>query len=183
MNKKDILTGILVLLIISALSGYLLAQVYNVTKPKILEQRKLEEDTLNKEIFQNGVKFEKTEDENFSYTSVYNSDDKILGKIFDLQANGYGGLILIKTGVDNELKIKGIRILEHTETPGLGSKITDTKFLEQFKNKNSNELSLKKDDKEGLIDEITGATISSRAVAQEIKKLQEELLKTYGEEL
>jgi len=175
MKKKDIIAGIVVLLSISVLSGFLLAQAYRLTKPKIEEQKKIEEERLNREIFNEGIKFSQDKVKERPCTAVYKENGELAGWIFDLKTTGYGGNILIKAGFDSDMKIRGIRILEHTETPGLGSKITDTKFLAQFKGMEPSVLYLKKDKSEGLIDGITGATISSRAVTESVRKLQEEL--------
>ncbi|MCK9265768.1 FMN-binding protein [bacterium] len=181
MKKKDIIVGIIVLLSITVLSGFLLAQVFNIAEPKISEQKKIDEETLNREIFQDGVTFEQKKIKDIKFTVVHNKDGDLLGRIFDLKATGYGGQILIKAGVDKDLKITGIRILEHTETPGLGSKITDAGFLEQFKDKEDGTIYLKKDNPQGEIDSITGATVSSSAVTEEIRKLQENLKTLNGE--
>jgi electron transport complex protein RnfG len=60
--------------------------------------------------------------------------------------------------------------LSQQETPGLGARIVEVRpggekpwFTSQFEGKSGDELRLKKDG--GGIDAITGATISSRAVA------------------
>ena len=64
--------------------------------------------------------------------------------------------------------ITGVQILNHTETPGLGAKITEEKFIHQFNSKNlsNTNWALKKDG--GELDQITGATISPRAVVRAI---------------
>jgi electron transport complex protein RnfG len=82
------------------------------------------------------------------------------------------------TGIDRNGVIKGVRILEHQETPGLGSKINEIHpgekephFLRQFIGKNGKTVAVKKD-----IDAITGATISSKAVTDAINKAVAEFL-------
>lgn len=171
MKKKDIITGLIVLLCVTVLSGYLLAQVYKTTKPKIDEQKRSEEQKLYREIFPEGLEF--TEEK--EYVAVYDSNKNLLGRIYHIIQAGYGGPIVIKVGFDTEGKVKGVRILEQTETPGLGAKITEKKFLDQFAGKSGNELYLKKYNKEGKIDAITGATISSKAVSDGIIKIQEKI--------
>jgi len=89
---------------------------------------------------------------------------------------------VVKVGFDNELKVKAVRILEQTETPGLGAKITEHGFLDQFAGKSGNELYLKKYHKEGTLDAVTGATISSKAVSDGILKLQEKIRTSVPEE-
>jgi len=174
-KKKDIIKGIIVLLSVTLLSGYLLAQVYSLTKPKIEQQKKIEEERLNRDIFEEGVKFSEDNLKEIPCTAVYDINGNLIGRIFTSQVRGYGGNITIKVGFDNELKIVDVKILEHTETPGLGSKITDSNFIGQFKNKQGADLYLKTDSPTGQVDGITGATISSRAVTEGIRKLQEQL--------
>ncbi|MFN4227321.1 MAG: RnfABCDGE type electron transport complex subunit G [Candidatus Ratteibacteria bacterium] len=176
MSKKEILYGILVLTFICVLSGYLLAQVYNTTKPKIEEVKKQEEEKLNREIFPEGVKFEEKEINKIKYLSVLNANNEEIGKIFEVKTLGYGGYIYLKIGLDNENKIKKVKVKQHNETPGLGSKITQDSFLNQFIGKTKDEIYLKKDKIEGKIDTITGATISSRAITDGIRKLLEEII-------
>lgn len=171
MKKKDVMIGLLMIFITTTISGYLLAHVYKVTKPKIDEQKKQEEQKLYKEIFPEGVEFVEEKE----YVSVYDSEKKLLGRIYHIVQAGYGGPIVIKVGFDPECKVKGVRILEHSETPGLGAKITEKSFLNQFTGKSGKELYLKKYNKEGTIDAITGATISSKAVSDGIIKIQEKL--------
>jgi electron transport complex protein RnfG len=58
-------------------------------------------------------------------------------------------------------------VLSHSETPGLGEKITGTGFISQFTNKSvQNQLVVVKRSvqKENEVQAITGATISSKAV-------------------
>lgn len=177
MKKKEVVGGIIVLFLITGISGYLLAQVYKITKPKIEEQKKIEEEKINKEIFPDGVRFEEKSEDGIFYVSVYNSDGKEIGKIFKVKTLGYGGYITLKVGVDENFKIKSVKIIQHSETPGLGSKITSDKFLNQFEGIAIDEIYLKKDNPEGKIDTITGATISSRAVVDGIRKLLKRMKK------
>jgi electron transport complex protein RnfG len=59
-------------------------------------------------------------------------------------------------------------ILEHRETPGLGTKMAEPRFKDQFvgKNPGSGKMKVKKDG--GDVDAITAATISSRAFCDAI---------------
>ncbi len=92
---------------------------------------------------------------------------RTVGHAFRAQIQGYSGPITLMFGVDADGAVTGLQILSHTETPGLGAKIISAGFREQFRNKRLEHLTLKKDDlRAGQIDAITGATISSRAVAK-----------------
>lgn len=94
--------------------------------------------------------------------------------IFAVTADGYGGNIKMLVGINLDGTISGVRVTAHKETPGLGDKIDIerspwvTKFTGQ---------SLKKTDPErwtvikngGVFDQFSGATITPRAVIEEIK--------------
>jgi Na+-translocating ferredoxin:NAD+ oxidoreductase subunit G len=177
MKKREIIGGIMVLIVITSLSGFLLAQVYKTTAPKIEEQQKAEERKLNREIFPEGENFEKKEENGIEFTMVYDNRGEKIGKIFKISTMGYGGDIVLKVGVDENLNIKGVKVLQQNETPGLGAKITKGGFLSQFKNLEKDSIYLKKDNKNGKIDSVTGATISSRAVTDGMRKLLERIEK------
>ncbi len=83
---------------------------------------------------------------------------------------GFGGPITAAVGINIDGTLKGVRVLEQNETPGLGDKITDNTFLSQFEG-----LSYDKID----VDTISSATISSKAL---IELVQEEAqkLKNYA---
>ncbi len=80
---------------------------------------------------------------------------------------GFGGPFTIMVGFTPDGKVYNTSVLSHSETPGLGAKITDkgSHFITQWKDKNltdgSVNLTVKKDG--GDIDAITASTISSRA--------------------
>jgi len=86
------------------------------------------------------------------------------------KTKGYGGELVLIYSVDaGTKKILGLKILSHKETPGLGAKVIEKKFTDQFIGKTTQQLELKKDFPDGTIDAITGATITSRAVIKAIK--------------
>lgn len=82
---------------------------------------------------------------------------------------GYSGDIKLLLAVDVEGQIQGIRILTHQETPGLGDRIERRKsdWLVQLTGQSLHQLPapqwrVKKDG--GHFDQLTGATITPRAV-------------------
>lgn len=88
--------------------------------------------------------------------------------------NGYAGLIRIMVGVTSSNTVNRISVTEQRETPGLGSRAADMEFVSQFQGGRLDDLSwcrVRKDDPDkGAIDAVTGATISSRAVAEAVEK-------------
>lgn len=87
-----------------------------------------------------------------------------VGYAFMTNGKGYGGKIGILVGMEIDRALRGIRIISHQETPGLGAKILNVDFLSQFAGLVPDQLVLARDG--GAVDAITGATISSRAVAE-----------------
>jgi electron transport complex protein RnfG len=83
--------------------------------------------------------------------------------------DGYSGNIEIMVGVDPEGRVVGIEILTHAETPGLGSKITAPAFKDQFRGKGLDDVDWRVKKDGGSFDQITGATVSPRAVVQAVK--------------
>jgi len=65
--------------------------------------------------------------------------------------------------------VTGIEILNHAETPGLGDKIAHPAFKDQFKLKNLDNVDWRVKKDGGQFDQITGATISPRAVVKAVK--------------
>ena len=93
---------------------------------------------------------------------------------------GYGGPVPVLVGLDLGGRIVGLKVASPAEglkeTPGLGLKATENWFARQFVGLDSG-VALKKEG--GTIDAISGATITSRAVArgvaQAIRKYSEHL--------
>ncbi len=91
--------------------------------------------------------------------------------------NGFSGYISLMAGFKPDGSVIGISILEHKETPGLGTKMTEPEFKEQFTGKNPGESMLKVKKDGGDIDAITAATISSRAFCDAVQRAYNTLKK------
>lgn len=93
------------------------------------------------------------------------------GAVFKVSGKGYGGEIAILMAVDRDGKTLGVRVLKHTETPGLGDKIEASKadWIKSFDGKSleTARWAVKKDG--GDFDQFAGATITPRAVVNAVK--------------
>ncbi|MBL4800973.1 MAG: electron transport complex subunit RsxG [Emcibacter sp.] len=93
---------------------------------------------------------------------------------FTVSSYGYGGKITAIMALDAVGKVLGVRVLSHTETPGLGDKIEIQKddWVLSF---NGLSLGMPSEDKwavkkdGGRFDEFSGATITPRAVVKAVK--------------
>lgn len=90
--------------------------------------------------------------------SVHRSDG---GWVVETAVRGYAGSVVVTVGISKDGAVTGLVVRNAHETAGLGSRILhDEGFLSQF-------LGLKGEAEIGRnIDPITGATVSSRAVAR-----------------
>ena len=94
------------------------------------------------------------------------------GVVITTKDKGYGGEITVLTGFDKRGNITGVRLLEHSETAGLGANAEKSKFIDQYITPDGESrpgsFAVSKDG--GTIDAVTAATISSRAVTRAVNK-------------
>lgn len=100
---------------------------------------------------------------------------KVSAIILFTSSSGYSGEISMLVAIKADASLSGVRVLSHTETPGLGDKIELAKsdWILAFSG-----LSLTKPDNEGWavkkdggqFDAFTGATITPRAVVKGVHK-------------
>ncbi|MFA5310702.1 MAG: FMN-binding protein [Candidatus Omnitrophota bacterium] len=164
---REILRFGFILGIICIVAAGLLAGVDILTKPKILAQEKLEEELSLRAIFPSAHHFDEVRDGGeVIYYKALDNDGKFIGVAFKASGKGYAGEIKTLVGILSEGRITAIKIMSQNETPGLGLRIADTNFTERFKGRS---------DLSG-VEAITGATISSRAVIDSVKKKAEEIM-------
>ena len=106
---------------------------------------------------------------------VYANERPIAALFVVTARDGYSGPIKLLIGVSAEGTLNRARVLEHRETPGLGDQIDSDKsdWIEQF-----NGTSLENPERDlwlierdgGEFDQITGASITPRAVVNAIKE-------------
>ena len=104
------------------------------------------------------------------------ADEQPIAALFVVTArDGYSGPIKLLIGIDAQGVVNRARVLEHRETPGLGDRIESSKsdWIDQFEKtslaKPVSELWLIKRDG-GEFDQLTGASITPRAVVKAIKE-------------
>ena len=89
------------------------------------------------------------------------SSGNTMGFVISCTTSSFGGPLEMMVGVDPTGTVTGVRILSHSDTPGLGAKATEPEFYEQFTGM-SGTLAVDKDG--GQVVSITSSTITSRAV-------------------
>lgn len=170
---KDIIKLSIFLAVACAIAAGALSVTYVVTKDKIEQQKKAE---LNLALSSECIPGSCTIEEKKDYFIGFDKKQRKIGYAFRVSPRGYGGAIDMVVGIDTKGRVIGVKILSMNETPGLGMRASESGFLKQFMGKTSTSpLKAKKD-----IDAITGATITSQAVADGVKQA---LRRSRGEKL
>lgn len=172
MNKSDnIIKNALILFVVTVIAGVLLGFTYEMTVEPIKVQNELQKTAAFKSIFTEGefIPLESDLTEDALITSIYKviNNNSVDGYIFQVDTKeGYGGLVKLVIGLKSDGSIKAIDVIKHGETPGLGAKIDEDPFKNQFVDRLSSSLSVVKQTStsDDEIEAISGATISSKAV-------------------
>lgn len=176
--KKEFIRLSGMLFIITLVAAFVLAGVNAITKEKIAESEKNTSIQAMKVLFPEADEFKEiNESVNESF-----KDGQSIGFCVNTAPKGYGGEIKLLVGIDNENKVTGIEVLSHSETPGLGAKSTGDSFKSQFKGKET-DLNVVKTQTQnpGEVQAITGATVTSRAVADGIREANAMIEEIKGE--
>lgn len=176
MKNNNVITPVIVLFLIGLITTGLLALTYDLTR----EAREAQALALVNEnrllIFPKASVFDAVEMDEPAAQSIreayiaIDSQQQTLGYLYVAARRGYAGDVPVMIGVKPDGSIQGVQVLSNDETPGLGKKIENPDFLSQFTGEAIDRDFITKADQSDqfLIDSISGATISSRAVADAI---------------
>lgn len=173
---KVILHMISVLTVIGLMVGGILSSVNYFAAP-LIEANRLK--ALKEAIFyvlpkaKNYETIEK--DDMIIYKGIDENGDTV-GYSFTAEGPGYQANIKMMVGLQTDLsKLNGMQVLEQLETPGLGNLIEDDFFQDQFKGLEFRPkieyIKNRKPEKPNQIQALTGATISSKAVTNNINNV------------
>lgn len=192
MNK--IVKDALVLTLITVIAGLALGGVYEITKSPIAKAKEAATKKAYQEVFESADSFSPLEsfDEDAAnalisekgYTDgtvttceindcvkALDASGNLLGYVVTLTSKaGYGGDLVLSMGVTLDGTLNGYSITQIDETPGLGMKATEDKFMSQFRGIKATTLDVSKtaSNDEDTIQAISGATITSKAVTYAI---------------
>ena len=175
---------LLIMTLFACISGGVLSLVYLFSAP-LIEANMLEEQ--RRSIFQvvpNIDSYEERSVGDITYFECRDTSGGVVGYALPAEGNGYQGVIKLMVGLTTDLsEITGISVLEQVETPGLGGRISEQAFQEQFRGVKTEPavgyVKNQKPDRDTDIQAVTGATISSRSVVtiinRNLKKFREAL--------
>lgn len=184
-TESTFINMVLVLLGISAVAAGTLGVVYSLTKAPI-EQTKLNKklDAIKMVVpdFNNNPNAEmyKLPTDEGDSLEIYpaRKDSVIVGyAVKTYTKKGFSGYFSLMVGFKTDGTIQNITVLEHKETPGLGTKMAEPQFKNQFMEKNPSTFNMKVKKDKGEVDAITAATISSRAFCDAVQRAYNTLKK------
>lgn len=164
---KEMIKMVLVLSLICGLSGLTLATVRQSTSARIEEQvMTYVQGPALAQIFtgydNNPIKDRKVFDLPGGHVTVFPAmkNGKLLGVAFETFGKGFGGPVGIMVGFNTDgTTLTGIGTTTLKETPGLGMRLVEPEYRDQFRGHTTKSVALTKDG--GDIAAIAGATISS----------------------
>lgn len=177
-KKESTLKNMLVALFLIALvSGGVLGLVYNVTAEPIAAAKKAKQEKAVQEVLPAFSKIEnKTfksalEDAELNFFMAYNEGGELVGAAVETFTDkGFGGNVNLMVGILPNGTVNSVSVLSHSETPGLGAKMTEPSFKNQFNGMETQHGTLKVKKDGGTVDAITAATISSRAFCDAVNR-------------
>lgn len=166
---KTVIHMIATLTIIGVIAGGLLSEVSDWAVPLIAMNQKAETEKAIFLVQSSGKSYEAVAGAGFEIYKVFDENKNLTGFSMTYEGNGFQGKIRLMIGLSAELNnITSLEILEQVETPGLGTKVTEDPFRNQFKNLQTtpqiNWVKGKLPEKPNEIQTVTGATISSKSV-------------------
>jgi electron transport complex protein RnfG len=194
-GKKGGFAGMLKLGVVLALYAVAacvgLAFVYAGTEKVIAQRQRADLEESLSELFSEADDFKAisglrsgdptvTIEEDGAFAAYKNGE--LIGVVLRTSRASYNGAIKILVGVGTNGKIRAVKILEHSDTPGLGANAASSTyyvdrakgihFYDQFAGKTVSDPFVPKSD----VVAITAATITSRAVAASVKAAGEAAL-------
>ncbi|MDE7149248.1 MAG: RnfABCDGE type electron transport complex subunit G [Bacteroidales bacterium] len=176
-KKASTLKNMIVSLIgVTILSGGCVGGLYLMTRAQIAQAEKEKQEAAIKAVL---PVFERLESKQMNapdgsgaltaYTAyVQNTPVGIAVQTFTKK--GFSGEIRLMAGFLPDGTLYRVQVLQHAETPGLGSKMTEAKFAGQFENRHPRTFRLRVRKDGGDVDAITAATISSRAYCDALER-------------
>lgn len=160
---NDMFKPTLILLLICLVVTATLAYTYQLTAPIIAEINMKNANIARNEVLPQGQgdfsKIEAQLPENVR--EVYQAKNGA-GMVFTTLDKGFGGQIEVMVGLDSQGAITGVKVTQHTETPGLGTKAMTPEYLSQYQGKTA--ITRTGETNKTQIDAITGATLSSNGI-------------------
>lgn len=152
-------------------AGAIIAGTFTLTHETAHSQTIKAKNDAMKELVKDADTFKPVDGKDGWYSAV--KGGKVIAYVVPAEGKGYGGSIQMLAAVGSDGKAIDYKVLKHAETPGLGDRMVEPKFRNQFAGKEAKDMEVVKVPTDKNIQAMTGATISSRAVTKAIKEAVE----------
>ena len=185
--KSSLKNMVLTLLIITLVSSTAVGLVYLITEGPIAEAKSNKTTgALSKVLPAGEITNDPTADKSVVTLDgmdivVYPAlnDDGVVGYAVESSTKmGFSGSFKLMVGFNGDMEVVNIEVLQHAETPGLGSKMGDPNnvLLVSFKGNNPANMKLSVTKDGGDVDAITASTITSVAYIDAVKRAYDAVL-------
>ena len=165
---KEYISPVLVLVLICFVVTFALAFTYGITAPIIAENTARAASEARMELLPDADSFSEADAEpkvlepgKVFVVDTYTADNGA-GMVVTVKTNSYGGLLTAMVGIDKDGAVTGVKVTDHADTPGVGTKAQDPAHLEQYRG--PTELLSDQIKMDASVNEVTGASVSSGAI-------------------
>jgi electron transport complex protein RnfG len=175
---KDAAKIALRLIVITVIAGLLLGLTYSSTKDPIAQQEALKASESRRVVLNDAADFEQIDLAPLNLPEEYGviqeayrgiNNGETVGITVYMIVTGYSKGLNITVGIKNDGTVAGVDIGSHSETAGLGANAGDPTYLAQYTGLTPPANIVKTAPQNpGDVQAVTGATITSRAVADAV---------------
>ena len=165
---KEYIAPVVVLVCICLVITAALAVTYGITNPIIIKNTKAAADKTRTELLKDADSFTQyngklvVEEAKAIYVQDVYTANNGAGMVATVVTKSFGGALTMMVGIDNKGEITGVKVTNHADTPGLGTKNMTTAYLGQYKGLTKmNSTNVKED---GQIKYISGASVTGSAI-------------------
>ncbi|MEN7342162.1 MAG: RnfABCDGE type electron transport complex subunit G [Pseudomonadota bacterium] len=191
-RRPGVIAGTVKLTLFALVAATIVAAAWQVTRERIATNRHAAKIALFEPVLA-GVAFDAVDYANPSRLSpphdlpgneaalIYTVSDKNareVARVYEVSAKGYSGPIRLLIGIDTTSTLTGVRVIAHTETPGLGDWIETSRsdWIDTFTGRslaNTPKDGWRLQKEGGEFAAFTGASITPRAVVNAVKQTLE----------
>ncbi len=182
-DRASVKRLILTLTVIGVFGSLFLAFVFNWTNPYILEHEARAREEAIMTALPDAVRYEEEVRDDRTFYIGFDEAEQQVGVALTVTKGGYQGMIDVMVGVDPDReRIIDISILNHEETPGLGARITEERYKENFRDKPIEEYEIvnRPPEEPYEVENIAGATISAETVMNIVMEAGNIALEHFG---
>ena len=197
MNKQSLPYTVVFSFIVCFAFVFLLSLTHQATQELVLRNQELRQQRAvlraltieydsDQDVFERFADIEQVERDGLTLFRITQDGENIYASLFSGSGlwGTINGTISVNEAVD---RIVGIEIIDHNETPGLGGRIDEPEFKNQFQGKSlvDGRIQVVRDGdaegRDGQVDAVTGATATSRSMETIINRQLERLQNALGD--